>query len=186
RQIQVLIQLLGKRSDPGRPLASAVLTAYLRRRQLPPWTAFFLHRGQVINDQWGLSHFNWPVEGGNYHVLRTGCYPYVKYHCTRAPPDPGLLSQDRFYTCLKAANFGLPTLAYGLAARFLAKHSESISVETARSPCTFGWLRPGSGQSLHSYQPWPISVHSIIGQHSGAICSSSCVCGAWQLCSDSF
>lgn len=59
------------------------------------------------NDQWGRSHFNWTLESGtNYHILRAGCYPYMKYHCTKRPYDD-LKFDDFFFRSLKVMNLGI-------------------------------------------------------------------------------
>ncbi|XP_049536086.1 uncharacterized protein C15orf61 homolog isoform X1 [Anopheles darlingi] len=112
-----------------KPKVSEVLTAYLKQCNEPPWTSYFIkqHR-DVVNDQFGRSHFNWTLDTGtNYHILRTGCYPYMKYHCTRRPPQD-LWLEDRFFRCIKVANLGLPQLFYGLAAVFLIRHTEYVEM----------------------------------------------------------
>ena len=45
--------------SPTRPPSSLVLTCMLRQSKLPQWTAWYVSRGQVVDDQWGRSHFNW-------------------------------------------------------------------------------------------------------------------------------
>ena len=48
----------------SRPPSSLVLTNMLRQASLPHWSAWYVGRGDVVDDQWGKSHFNW--EAG-YH-----------------------------------------------------------------------------------------------------------------------
>lgn len=60
----------------------------------------------VQNDQWGKTNFNWTLDTGtNYQILRTGCFPYIKYHCTRASPT-NLMIEDTFFNMMKLINLG--------------------------------------------------------------------------------
>lgn len=98
----------GLRAGPGavgRPAASEVLSRHLAQRGLPPWTSFCVKYSAVRNDQFGRSHFNWAVRGTNYLVLRTGCFPFVKYHCSRGPPLP-LARLDAALGAIKIINAG--------------------------------------------------------------------------------
>uniref|UniRef100_A0A8C1JYL1 Uncharacterized protein n=1 Tax=Cyprinus carpio TaxID=7962 RepID=A0A8C1JYL1_CYPCA len=41
---------------------------------LPHWTSYRVRYRDVINDQFA-----------NYPILWTGAFPFIKYHCTKAP-----------------------------------------------------------------------------------------------------
>uniref|UniRef100_A0A0K8TLP7 Uncharacterized protein n=1 Tax=Tabanus bromius TaxID=304241 RepID=A0A0K8TLP7_TABBR len=111
-----------------KPKASEVLTAYLKQTGEPPWTSYFVKLKDVENDQHGMSHFNWTLDSGaNYHILRAGCYPYLKYHCSKRPYQD-LRLEDTFFRFLKIINLGLPLLFYGIAATQLIKHTEIVDV----------------------------------------------------------
>lgn len=122
-----------------KPLASEVLTSYLLQTNEPPWTSYFVRYADVVNDQRGMSHFNWSAGGSNYHVLRTGCFPYIKYHCSKRPVRD-LSGEDRFFKAIKILNLGIPTLMYGLAATQLIRHREIV--RTPRGDVTIHFLLP--------------------------------------------
>ena len=88
-----------------RSVCTQVLTSYLLQSKEPPWTSYFVRYADVVNDQRGMSHFNWPVGSSNYHVLRTGCFPYIKYHCTKRPRQD-LTTEDKFFKAIKLLNLG--------------------------------------------------------------------------------
>ncbi|XP_011303171.1 uncharacterized protein C15orf61 homolog [Fopius arisanus] len=133
-------------SSGGKPTASEVLTSYLMQSKEPPWTSYFVRYRDVVNDQHGMSHFNWPVENSNYHVLRTGCFPYIKYHCTKRPKED-LSVDDKFYKAIKIINLGIPLLLYGLAATQLIRHEEIV--KTTRGEVKIYFLLPEDKGSLH-------------------------------------
>jgi hypothetical protein len=80
------------------------------------------------NDLKGLTSFNWKLDSGeNYHILRTACWPYIKFHCTQYQHQD-LTNENKFYELMKKINLGIPLLAYGIAAIFLIKHEEVVHV----------------------------------------------------------
>ncbi|XP_019388738.1 PREDICTED: uncharacterized protein C15orf61 homolog, partial [Crocodylus porosus] len=139
----------GLRAGPGavgRPAASEVLSQHLAQRGLPPWTSFCVKYSAVRNDQFGRSHFNWAVRGTNYRVLRTGCFPFVKYHCSRGPPLP-LARLDAAFAAIKLINAGIPTLLYGIISWFFANVTETV--HTSCGPVTIYFLNKEDKGALY-------------------------------------
>ncbi|CAK1545865.1 unnamed protein product [Leptosia nina] len=130
----------------SRPAASDVLTAYLLQCSEPPWTSYFVKYSSVKDDQFGMSNFNWKVGKSNYQILRTGCFPYIKYHCSKKVEED-LTVSDRFMRIIKMANLGIPCLLYGLAATQLIRHKEIVHTE--KGPVTIYFLLPEHKGSLH-------------------------------------
>lgn len=123
----------------SKPSSSEVLTAYLLQCNEPPWTSYFVKYSSVKDDQFGMSNFNWKVGNYNYQILRTGCFPFIKYHCSRKEAED-LNASDKFMRIIKVANLGIPCLLYGLAASQLIKHNEIV--QTSRGPVVIYFLLP--------------------------------------------
>ena len=96
-----------------KPNASNLLSFYLKHKDYPDLIAFAVLKKDVKDDHFARSYFNWNVEGINFCVLRTGCYPFVKYHCTKSPALD-LTLQNNFFTFLKIINLGSVFLNYKL------------------------------------------------------------------------
>ncbi|CAJ0573304.1 unnamed protein product, partial [Mesorhabditis spiculigera] len=119
-----------RRLIPGytkRPLGSEVLRAYLRQRSHPSWTSYFIRYRDIQDDNFGEKHFNFCVDGHNYHILRTGAYPYIKYHCTKRPHQD-LSLENNLFRVITIVNLGLPCVLYGLAAVALIRHREEVAL----------------------------------------------------------
>ncbi|KAM3967279.1 uncharacterized protein C15orf61-like isoform 1-T1 [Aphomia sociella] len=123
----------------SKPTSSEVLTAYLMQCNEPPWTSYFVKYRSIKDDQFGMSNFNWKVGSSNYQILRTGCFPYIKYHCSKRKPED-LETSDKFMRAIKIVNLGIPCLLYGLAATQLIKHEEIVN--TNKGPVTIYFLLP--------------------------------------------
>lgn len=132
--------LFTRQQPEKKPKSSRVLEAYLRQKHYPYWTAWYVPYCDVRNDLWGQSHFNFDVDGRNYHVLRTGAFPFVKFHCTLRPVQD-LTLEDNFYKCLKVINLGIPTLLYGLAGLLWTKHTETVTLEDNLKLKLYFWYK---------------------------------------------
>lgn len=131
------------------PKASQIVRSHLQQRNYPPWTSFFISQFDCLNDQFGQTHFEFDVDGRNYHILRTGCFPFIKYHCTKRTKSNDLTFENRLFTILKCFNFGLPTLMYGLVSIFLIRHVELVQINNRMSPTKIYFLlKENSGASF--------------------------------------
>uniref|UniRef100_A0A915BD64 Uncharacterized protein n=1 Tax=Parascaris univalens TaxID=6257 RepID=A0A915BD64_PARUN len=88
------------------------------------------HRSQklfqdVQDDDFGEKHYNLDVDGHNYHILRIGCFPFIKYHCTKRPYQD-LSLENQIFKAIAVVNLGFPCLLYGLAALSLIRHRDHI------------------------------------------------------------
>jgi hypothetical protein len=101
------------------PKASDVLYCYLKNQKYPHWTSFFVSYKDVINDQFNKTYFieKFKDENNNnnttirYLIVRTGCFPFIKYHCSKLAQNEliderQIKLQDRFFTFIKVINFG--------------------------------------------------------------------------------
>ncbi|KAJ8910777.1 hypothetical protein NQ315_015118 [Exocentrus adspersus] len=145
QQVRTIFYNFGKNRN-NKPTSSEVLTCYLKQCREPPWTSYFVKYSSVIDDQWGKSHFNWNVGHSNYHILRTGCFPFIKYHCTKRNVQ-SLILDDCFFRAIKVLNLGIPCLAYGIAATFLIKHVETVN--TSKGTISIYFLYPEDKGSLY-------------------------------------
>lgn len=93
------------------PKASDVLNSYLRQENFPAWTSYFVKYKDVINDQYRLTYFINKVDNHEYLILRTGCFPLIKYHCTKLKTNEfidyqQIKLQNKFFNLIKLANLG--------------------------------------------------------------------------------
>ena len=104
-----------------------IFSSHLHQKNYPHWTSFFIKYSSITDDNHGKSHFNLNFgDNNNYEILRTGCYPYIKYHCTKKNPPNNLEFSNKFITILKYSNLFLPCLIYGVYASFLVRHVEVV------------------------------------------------------------
>ena len=111
------------------PKASEVLGCYLKQTDFPPWTSYFVKYKNIHNDHFGYSYFLYTAKNRDvYLIARTGCFPFIKYHCSKVSSfdQTTIKYQNYFFNFIKLINFGLPTLAYGISALFLIKHEENV------------------------------------------------------------
>ncbi|GMT28558.1 hypothetical protein PFISCL1PPCAC_19855, partial [Pristionchus fissidentatus] len=120
----------------NRPLASTVVSEYIKSRKYPMWTSFFLPYRFVQDDHFGSKHFNFAVDHVNYHVLRIGCFPFIKYHFTARNVED-LKTEDLIWRAITVVNLGIPCALYGLAATFLITQTDVIVVEGKKIPIHF-------------------------------------------------
>ena len=104
-KILVFLRKIICNRTPNRPKTSLILENHIRQSNYPYWTSYSVKYSDICNDQFGKSHFNWQIDGHNYHILRVGCYPFIKYHCTKRKFE-NLEKEDKLYTFLKLINLG--------------------------------------------------------------------------------
>jgi len=127
--------------NSGLPKSSDVLRSQLKQRNHPHWTAWYVPCCDVENDLWGKSHFNFEVEKNiNYHVLRTGAFPFIKFHCSKRPWE-NLQTENILYCFLKIINLGIPTLLYGIAGLLWAKHKEVVQTSSGKPVTIYFWYQ---------------------------------------------
>lgn len=109
-----MIYTILNRSNAKLPKASEILNSYLRQQNYPHWTSYFVKYKDCVNDQFGLSYFINTCDDPKwrYLILRTGCFPFMKYHCTRLNPDlevdhAQIKFQNGFFNLIKLINLGL-------------------------------------------------------------------------------
>lgn len=109
----MIFNLINK-SKSHLPKASEVLNCYLKQENLPHWTAFFVKYRDVINDQFSLTCFlhHTSDQKATYFILRTGCFPFIKYHCSRLETNhqmnlKQIAFQNKFFNLIKIANLGI-------------------------------------------------------------------------------
>lgn len=94
------------------------------------------------NDLKGQTSFNFTLDtGSNYHILRTWCWPYIKFHCTKSEIKD-LSMENKFYELIKKLNLGIPLILYGFAAIFLIKHEEIVNVPETKAKVKIYFLIP--------------------------------------------
>ena len=105
----------------NRPRASSILTHHLAQCEARQqyWTSFFVPYRCLLDDHFAMSNFYFTTaSGASYEILRTGCWPYIKYHCTRVKTTPDLtLTNATIRACKVALWVACPL--YGCAAFFL-------------------------------------------------------------------
>uniref|UniRef100_A0A914CVI3 Uncharacterized protein n=1 Tax=Acrobeloides nanus TaxID=290746 RepID=A0A914CVI3_9BILA len=109
-----------------RPTGSEVLSAYIRQREYPPWTSYFVPYKYIQDDQWSQKNYNFDVDGQNYQILRVGCWPYIKYHCTKKPVED-VSKLNKLLKFMTIINFGgLPFVVYGVYSILLISHTDYV------------------------------------------------------------
>jgi hypothetical protein len=98
------------------PTASHVLECYLRQESYPHWTSFYVKYKDVVNDQFSSTCFVTKLDDKEtgtqrYFILRTGCFPFIKYHCSKIKPHEfidkqQLEFQNKFFNVIKVLNLG--------------------------------------------------------------------------------
>jgi hypothetical protein len=91
------------------------------------WTSYFVKYSDIYDDDFGKSNYDVLVGDTNFQILRTGCWPYVKYHCTKTP-STDLQITDKVIRISKTLAFPA-CIGYGVAAFFLLRSPNHGSVQ---------------------------------------------------------
>lgn len=124
---KMIYNLINRSKTKILPKTSEVLNCYLKQENYPYWTAYFVKYKDVVNDQFHLTCFlNKTENNSTYLVLRTGCFPFIKYHCSKLD-DKNMVDieyikfQNKFFNFIKLINFGIAKILKGEMSNIYSK-----------------------------------------------------------------
>jgi hypothetical protein len=116
------------------PSSLHVLEQHLKRIKEKE-SSFYLSYFSVKNDLFGKSVLYVKENGKIFKVYRTGCFPFIKFFCILDDNrcTKSLIKENYLLGALKVLNFGVSTLAYGIASIFLIRDSCFVTDDKTKS-----------------------------------------------------